>query len=151
MCCNSGKRCNWTFYNATCTFSKGRFIFSFEIHNIFMPKILNLMLITQRRRKSHKSGPWSNASAMIGKDFRDLAPFLGSNSLSSRHNTHEPAPDPLLSPFLFAASISEPKDTKFDVSLSTDLPTTATQRYLLLPAVIFIWYCLLFPSTCNSY
>lgn len=76
----------------------------------------------KRRRKSQKSG----LSAMISKDFRDLAPFLGSNSLSSRHNAQEPAPDPLLSPFLRTTHISEPKDTKLH-ALSSTLPTSASE------------------------
>lgn len=87
------------------------------------------MVLKQRRRKSQKSG----LSAMIGKDFRDLAPFLGSNALNSRHNTQDPALDPLLSPFLRTAHVSEPKDTKLDV-ISSTLPTSSSERYVLLHA-----------------
>uniref|UniRef100_A0A5B6ZIX7 Uncharacterized protein n=1 Tax=Davidia involucrata TaxID=16924 RepID=A0A5B6ZIX7_DAVIN len=55
----------------------------------------------KRRRKSQKSNFWSNTSAMLGKDLRELSSFLGSNSMNGRGNVHESAPDPLLSPFLF--------------------------------------------------
>ncbi|KAI5665131.1 hypothetical protein M9H77_24454 [Catharanthus roseus] len=80
----------------------------------------------KRRRKSQKSGLWSNASAMMGKDFRDLTSFLGTNSLGARHSTQEPTPDPFLSPFLCTGHISERKDDKLDESSST-FPTTATE------------------------
>lgn len=72
----------------------------------------------KRRRKSQKSGMWSNNSAPVGKDFRELTSFLGSNSLSSRSDGHEPAPDPLLSPFLCSRPFSDPEDIKKDVSSS---------------------------------
>lgn len=72
----------------------------------------------KRRRKSQKSGMWSNNSAPVGKDFRELTSFLGSNSLSSRSDGHEPAPDPLLSPFLCSRPFSDPEGIKKDVSSS---------------------------------
>ncbi|PIA30271.1 hypothetical protein AQUCO_05600001v1 [Aquilegia coerulea] len=34
----------------------------------------------KRRRKSQRSGLWTNSSAMLGKELRDLTSFLGVNS-----------------------------------------------------------------------
>ena len=50
----------------------------------------------QRRRKSQKSGAWTNSP------LRELSSFLG-----SRGNSYESAPDPLLSPFLCSISVSD--------------------------------------------
>ncbi|KAL3512731.1 hypothetical protein ACH5RR_025448 [Cinchona calisaya] len=72
----------------------------------------------KRRRKSQKSGMWSNASATVGKDLRELTSYLGSKSLNCRSDRHKPAPDPLLSPFLCSTTFSDPKDCKQDVSCS---------------------------------
>lgn len=68
----------------------------------------------KRRRKSHKSGFWSNSPAMIGKDFRELSSFFGSSSTSRRGNVPDSAPDPLLSPFLCNVPLSDPKGNQED-------------------------------------
>jgi hypothetical protein len=65
---------------------------------------------SQHRRKHKKSGLWTGSSAMLGKD---LSSFLGS-STNSRTNTHESAPDPLLSPFLGNLSRSDPRQSQHD-------------------------------------
>ncbi|KAL3575358.1 hypothetical protein D5086_023459 [Populus alba] len=64
----------------------------------------------KHRRKHKKSGLWTGSSAMLGKD---LSSFLGS-STNSRANTHESAPDPLLSPFLGNLSLSDPRQSQHD-------------------------------------
>lgn len=72
----------------------------------------------KHRRKHKKSGLWTGSSAMLGKD---LSSFLGS-STNSRTNTHESAPDPLLSPFLGNLSRSDPRqgqhEEPFNISAS---------------------------------
>lgn len=68
----------------------------------------------KRRRKSQKSGFWSNSSSMLGKDLRELSSFLGSSSMSGRGNVHDSAPDPLLSPFLCNVTLSDPKGNPDD-------------------------------------
>ncbi|PIN26368.1 hypothetical protein CDL12_00880 [Handroanthus impetiginosus] len=69
-----------------------------------------------RRRKSQKSGFWNNISTNIVKDLRELSSFLGTNSISGPGSVNEPAPDPLLSPFLCNVPLTVPKDTQKDVS-----------------------------------
>ncbi|KAG6754107.1 hypothetical protein POTOM_042115 [Populus tomentosa] len=64
----------------------------------------------KHRRKHKKSGLWTGSSAMLGKD---LSSFLGS-STNNRANTHESAPDPLLSPFLGNLSLSDPRQSQHD-------------------------------------
>ncbi|OAY47854.1 protein DEHYDRATION-INDUCED 19 homolog 6 isoform X2 [Manihot esculenta] len=66
----------------------------------------------KRRRKYLKSGLWAGSSAMIGKE---LSSFLGS-STNGRANTNEPAPDPLVSPFLDSSSHSHSKGSQQDES-----------------------------------
>ncbi|XP_059643013.1 protein DEHYDRATION-INDUCED 19 homolog 6-like [Cornus florida] len=63
-----------------------------------------------KRRKSPKSGFWTNGSVMLGKDLQEVSLFNGSNSMNVRGNVHESAPDPLLSPFIFNTPPSDPKD-----------------------------------------
>ncbi|CAK7357307.1 unnamed protein product [Dovyalis caffra] len=62
------------------------------------------------KRKHKKSGLRTGSSAMLGKD---LSSFLGSPT-NSRINTHESAPDPLLSPFFGNLSLSHPKRSQPD-------------------------------------
>ncbi|XP_073146571.1 protein DEHYDRATION-INDUCED 19 homolog 5-like isoform X3 [Henckelia pumila] len=56
-----------------------------------------------RRKKSLKSGFWSNVSPNVVKDLRELSSFLGTSSATS---LSEPAHDPLLSPFLYNVPLS---------------------------------------------
>lgn len=70
----------------------------------------------KRRRKSQKSGFWSNASSNIIKDLRELSSFLGSNSVNGPGSGSEPAPDPLVLPFLSTGPLAVPKDSQNDVS-----------------------------------
>ncbi|KAJ4712427.1 Protein DEHYDRATION-INDUCED 19 like [Melia azedarach] len=76
----------------------------------------------KRRKKSLKSGFWNGGSAMLGKE---LSSFLGS-STTGKGNAQECIPDPLLSPFLCRAPISETKgiqkdDCSNEVSVASDL------------------------------
>ncbi|OVA20591.1 Drought induced 19 protein-like [Macleaya cordata] len=76
----------------------------------------------KRRRKSQRSGQWTNSSAMLGKELRELSSFLGVNS-TFKGNTLDSAPDPLLSPFLCSMSVPEPKvteDTCSSITASTN-------------------------------
>ncbi|KAL7222769.1 hypothetical protein ACSBR1_024464 [Camellia fascicularis] len=85
----------------------------------------------KRRRKSQKSGFWSNSSSMLGKDLRELSSFLGSSSMSGRGNVHDSAPDPLLSPFLCNVTLSDPKgNPDDDCSSSAGSTTSVVTRYL---------------------
>ncbi|KAI3454422.1 hypothetical protein Pfo_011085 [Paulownia fortunei] len=70
----------------------------------------------KRRKKSQKSGFWSNVSTNIVKDLRELSSFLGANSLTGPGSGNEPAPDPLLSPFLCNVPLTLPKDSQKDIS-----------------------------------
>ncbi|CAL5375024.1 unnamed protein product [Camellia sinensis] len=79
----------------------------------------------KRRRKSQKSGFWSNSSSMFGKDLRELSSFLGSSSMSGRGNVHDSAPDPLLSPFLCNVTLSDPKGNQDDDCSSSAGSTTS--------------------------
>uniref|UniRef100_A0A5B6ZKB3 Drought induced 19 protein type zinc-binding domain-containing protein n=1 Tax=Davidia involucrata TaxID=16924 RepID=A0A5B6ZKB3_DAVIN len=72
------------------------------------------------RKKSQKSGLWTNSSAMLGKDLRQQ-----SNSMNGRGNVHETAPDPLLSPFLFNIPLSDPKSNEQDECSSDAASTTS--------------------------
>ncbi|XP_010322537.1 protein DEHYDRATION-INDUCED 19 homolog 5 isoform X3 [Solanum lycopersicum] len=54
----------------------------------------------KRRRNYLKPGFWNNATAMIGKDPREIASFFGTDSVFGRYKVQESAPDPLLLPFL---------------------------------------------------
>ncbi|KAL2492526.1 Protein DEHYDRATION-INDUCED [Abeliophyllum distichum] len=70
----------------------------------------------KRRKKSQKSGFWSNVSTNIIKDIQELSSYLGTNSMSGQINGNEPAPDPLLLPFLCNAPLSDPKHSRKDVN-----------------------------------
>ncbi|KAF8399791.1 hypothetical protein HHK36_015661 [Tetracentron sinense] len=61
--------------------------------------------LVKRRRKSHRSGLWTNSSAMLSKELRELSSFHGITSTNGRRNTSDFAPDPLLSPFLCSVSL----------------------------------------------
>ncbi|KAK9278540.1 hypothetical protein L1049_028109 [Liquidambar formosana] len=84
----------------------------------------------KRRRKSHKSGFWTNSSTSLGKELRELSSFLGSTSRNSRGNTHESAPDPLLSPFLCSIPLLDPegnlqdKCSRNEFSVTSDMKST---------------------------
>lgn len=67
----------------------------------------------KRRKKSQKSGFWSNVSPNIVKDLRELSSFLGTSSATS---SSEPAHDPLLSPFLCNVPLSVFKGSHKDTS-----------------------------------
>lgn len=78
------------------------------------------MFLSQRRKKSQKSGFWSNASSNIIKDLRELSSFLGSNSQNGAGSVNEPSLDPL-STFLGNVPTTVPKDSKKDESRVADL------------------------------
>ncbi|KAL1533005.1 hypothetical protein AAHA92_32952 [Salvia divinorum] len=62
--------------------------------------ILQRNMHIQSRKKSQKSGFWSNASSNIIRELRELSSFLGSNSPNNSGNSgKEPCHDPL-APFL---------------------------------------------------
>ena len=88
-------------------------------------KYLNAL---QRRRKSQKSGFWPSSPATLG---RELSSFIGS-STGDRGNVHESVPDPLLSPFLCNAPVSDTKDIQRD-KFSDDETSVASnlKRYSL--------------------
>lgn len=71
----------------------------------------------KRRRKSQKSGAWTNSP------LRELSSFLG-----SRGNSYESAPDPLLSPFLCSISVSDgnqqDKCSSDNASFASDMKST---------------------------
>ncbi|CAA2973607.1 Hypothetical predicted protein [Olea europaea subsp. europaea] len=66
----------------------------------------------KRRKKTQKSGFWSNISTNIVMDIRELSSY----SMSGQINGSEPAPDPLLSPFLYSVLLSDSKDSQKDVT-----------------------------------
>ncbi|KAL3642312.1 hypothetical protein CASFOL_013127 [Castilleja foliolosa] len=70
----------------------------------------------KRRKESHKSGFWNNVSSNMVKDFKEISSFLGANSLTGRGNGNEPAPDPLLSPFLCNVPVTVLNDSRDDLS-----------------------------------
>lgn len=94
--------------------------------------------LLQRRRKSQKSGVWSNASAAVGKDLQELTSFLGSNSLNCQSDRQEPAPDPFFSPFVCSTPFPNPKDYKKDVSSIHVDSTPNADRYILFLRRIFV-------------
>ncbi|KAK6148295.1 hypothetical protein DH2020_019207 [Rehmannia glutinosa] len=61
----------------------------------------------KRRKKSQKSGFWSNAPTSIVKDLRELSSFFG---------TKEPSHDPLLSPFICNVPLTVRNDSEKDTS-----------------------------------
>eukprot|EP00268_Persea_americana_P010877 TRINITY_DN14455_c0_g1_i3.p1 TRINITY_DN14455_c0_g1~~TRINITY_DN14455_c0_g1_i3.p1 ORF type:complete len:194 (+),score=47.23 TRINITY_DN14455_c0_g1_i3:227-808(+) len=67
-----------------------------------------------RRRKSQRTGLWTNSSAMPGKELRELSSFLGEGaaSVNARRSTVDSMPDPLLSPFLCGLTLSDAKDKR---------------------------------------
>lgn len=73
----------------------------------------------QRRRKSQKSGAWTNSP------LRELSSFLG-----SKGSSYESAPDPLLSPFLCSISVSDAKQqdkcSSGDASFASDMKRYST-------------------------
>lgn len=87
--------------------------------------IEKFIFFSQRRKKSQKSGCWSNASTNIIRDLRELSSFLGANSLTGPGSGNVPAPDPLLSPFL--CTVTVPKDSQKDLS-SCNAATSDAER-----------------------
>lgn len=75
----------------------------------------------KRRKKSQKSGFWSNVSPNILKDLRELSSFLGTSSAIS---SSEPAHDPLLSPFLCNVPLSAFKGSQKDIAATSDTIST---------------------------
>lgn len=80
----------------------------------------------KRRRKSQKSGFWSNIPGIP----RELSSFIGSNSVHSRGDMHEAAPDSLLSPFLCNSPLSDPKFDQNDQLSCEDTSTTSDMTSL---------------------
>ncbi|KAL6997084.1 hypothetical protein U1Q18_007206, partial [Sarracenia purpurea var. burkii] len=79
----------------------------------------------KRRKRTQKSGFWSNSSAMLGKDLRELSSFLGANSMSGRGGVHDSAPDPLLSPFIWNIPLPDNKSNQEDECSSNAASTTS--------------------------
>ncbi|XP_043707411.1 protein DEHYDRATION-INDUCED 19 homolog 6-like [Telopea speciosissima] len=82
--------------------------------------------LLKRRRKSQRSGLWTNSSAMFGKELRELNSFLGATSTNGRGSATDSVPDPLLSPFLCSIVIpdtkaDQDKPSKNDVSASSNM------------------------------
>ncbi|XP_022737032.1 protein DEHYDRATION-INDUCED 19 homolog 6-like isoform X2 [Durio zibethinus] len=84
-----------------------------------------------RRRKSQKSGVWLGSPATLG---RELSSFIGS-STGGRGNAHESAPDPLLSPFLCNAPVSDTRDVQRD-KCSADEATVASNLRRIEPPLL---------------
>ncbi|KAL7138893.1 hypothetical protein ABFS83_09G013600 [Erythranthe nasuta] len=72
----------------------------------------------KRRKKSQKSGFWSNVPTNFVKDLRELSSFLGNNSITGPGNLNESGHDPLLSPFLCTVPATAPKDSRKEISSS---------------------------------
>ncbi|XP_022737030.1 protein DEHYDRATION-INDUCED 19 homolog 6-like isoform X1 [Durio zibethinus] len=85
----------------------------------------------KRRRKSQKSGVWLGSPATLG---RELSSFIGS-STGGRGNAHESAPDPLLSPFLCNAPVSDTRDVQRD-KCSADEATVASNLRRIEPPLL---------------
>ncbi|XP_009624525.1 protein DEHYDRATION-INDUCED 19 homolog 5 isoform X2 [Nicotiana tabacum] len=86
----------------------------------------------KRRRKYLKSGYRDNATAMIGKDLQDIASYFETNSGVGRYKGHEPAPDPLLLPFLCNVPPTHTESRRQDKSSVCDTATTEIERKLLV-------------------
>ncbi|CAI9112762.1 OLC1v1013253C2 [Oldenlandia corymbosa var. corymbosa] len=83
----------------------------------------------KRKRKTQRSGMWTNVSSTVSKDFRELTSLIGSNTLNYKSDKQEPASDPLLSPFLCSSPFSNSKDSKQDVSSGYSDSTINTERW----------------------
>ncbi|XWS51614.1 hypothetical protein CRYUN_Cryun12cG0192100 [Craigia yunnanensis] len=82
----------------------------------------------KRRRKSQKCGFWPGSPATLGSE---LSSFIGS-STGDRGNANESAPDPLLSPFLCNAPVSDTKDIQRD-KFSNDETSVASNLKRIEP------------------
>ena len=103
----SRERFDRTFHGATREFLKGTLKWGLEKKNPKMQEKSSFyvydffFLSLQHRRKSQKSGFWNTSSALAGKEFHKR----------DRDDTHDFAPDPLLSPFVCGLPFLEPKET----------------------------------------
>ncbi|XAR50245.1 hypothetical protein NMG60_11004517 [Bertholletia excelsa] len=79
----------------------------------------------KKRRKCQKPGIWNNNFAMLGRDFPGLSSSLGSNSMPGTSHMYDPAPDPLLSPFLCSVPLSETKSNQEEECSGNLLPSTS--------------------------
>ncbi|KAL3342814.1 hypothetical protein AABB24_026713 [Solanum stoloniferum] len=73
----------------------------------------------KRKRKYPKSGFWNNTTAINGKDPHEVNSFFCTNLGVGRYNVPEPAPDPLLLPFLCSVAPSDARDSPQDNSLGS--------------------------------
>eukprot|EP00262_Sarcandra_glabra_P008526 TRINITY_DN2205_c0_g1_i3.p1 TRINITY_DN2205_c0_g1~~TRINITY_DN2205_c0_g1_i3.p1 ORF type:complete len:218 (-),score=29.48 TRINITY_DN2205_c0_g1_i3:276-929(-) len=64
--------------------------------------------LVKQRRKSQRTGIWTNSSGMFGKQMRELSSFHITASANGRGNAPDTAPDPLLSPFLCGLLLPDP-------------------------------------------
>nr|DAD34432.1 TPA_asm: hypothetical protein HUJ06_005072 [Nelumbo nucifera] len=84
--------------------------------------------LLKRRRKSQRSGLWTNSSAMLGKELRELSSFLGVGSTNGRVNASDSTPDPLLSPFLCTVSLPNTKSDQDTSSRNDKIATSDVKR-----------------------
>ncbi|XP_077228847.1 protein DEHYDRATION-INDUCED 19 homolog 5-like isoform X1 [Tasmannia lanceolata] len=90
--------------------------------------------LLKRRRKSQRTGPWTNSTAMLSKELRGLSSFLGVASTNGRGNKPESAPDPLLSPFLCGLALPDASgnleaSTSIDARVASDLKSSEPSSY----------------------
>lgn len=101
-----------------------------NIHIQYMCKDYYFCL--QRRRKSQKSGSWSNNSMVPTKNMREMNSYNCLQPMNGRDNMHENAPDPLLSPFLCSIPLPD-RETKVEVdaniSCNSNSTTSEASRY----------------------
>lgn len=83
------------------------------------------LYVLQRRKRFEKSGLWNGGSAMLSKE---LSSFLGTSTIG-RGNAHGSVSDPLLSPFLRNAPLSDSKVTQQDDSSDEVSVVSDSKRY----------------------
>ncbi|WOH10580.1 hypothetical protein DCAR_0730049 [Daucus carota subsp. sativus] len=83
--------------------------------------------LVERRRKSQKSGSWSNNSMGPSKNMREMNSYYSQQQMNGRGHMHESVPDPLLSPFLCTIPLPD-QETKVevdaDISRTSELTTS---------------------------
>ncbi|XP_060170751.1 protein DEHYDRATION-INDUCED 19 homolog 6-like isoform X2 [Lycium barbarum] len=84
----------------------------------------------KRKKKYLKPGFWNNATAMIGKDPREITSFVGTNSAFGWYKGQELASDPLLLPFLCNVPPSDHKCRQQDKSSVCNTATTEIESKL---------------------